>query len=368
MRNKVISILFCLLIAAGIGASVILPDKYYSENEKRTLKQFPKPSLEEIFKGKFGNEIEVYLADQFPARNGWVTLKTITDRISGKAESNGVYFADSGYLIEAHKSLPSKQAKANIAALKMLSDKLAEQNITMRVMLVPTASYILSEKLPPFAPNANQHSVIEYAGQQGLNIVDVTEALSKHKDEYIYYKTDHHWTALGAYYAYAELIRSKGDTPAPLTEWTKRELCNNFRGTTYSKVNYPFAPFDTIDAYYKSEKHNVNYNNGNYITDSIYEEKYLNGSDQYAVFFNSNQATSKVDGNGKGKLLIIKDSYANCFGQFVIDDYEQTHLIDLRFFTGKVTDYIQENGITEVLVMYNIPNFCTDISAARCFR
>lgn len=338
MRNKVISILFCVMLAAGIGASAILADKYYSESEKRTLKQFPSLTAEEIFDGKLGDEIEQYLAEQFPARDGWVTVKTLAELASGKREIGGVFFADDGYLIEAHKSLPSKQAKTNIAALKMLSDSLAKSNIEMRVILAPTASQILSEKLPPFAPNANQSAVIEYARTQGLNVVDVTGALSGHKDEYIFYKTDHHWTSLGAYYAYAEWRRAKGETPEP------------------------------IDAYFKREKHEVNYNNGEYVTDSIFEEKFLNGSDRYAVFFNSNQAVTKINGSGSGKILIIKDSYANCFGQFVVDDYAETHLIDLRFFTGKVTDYIRENGIAEVLALYNIPNFCADISAARCFR
>lgn len=338
MRNKVISILFCVMLAAGIGASAILPDRYYSESEKRTLKRFPSLTAEEIFDGKLGDEIEQYLAEQFPARDGWVTVKTLAELASGKREIGGVFFADDGYLIEAHKSLPSKQAKTNIAALKMLSDSLAKSNIEMRVILAPTASQILSEKLPPFAPNANQSAVIEYARTQGLNVVDVTGALSGHKDEYIFYKTDHHWTSLGAYYAYAEWKRAKGETPEP------------------------------IDAYFKREKHEVNYNNGEYVTDSIFEEKFLNGSDRYAVFFNSNQAVTKINGSGSGKILIIKDSYANCFGQFVVDDYAETHLIDLRFFTGKVTDYIQENRITEVLALYNIPNFCADISAARCFR
>ena len=336
MRNKVISILFCVMLAAGIGASAILADKYYSESEKRTLKQFPSLTAEEIFDGKLGDEIEQYLAEQFPARDGWVTVKTLAELASGKREIGGVFFADDGYLIEAHKSLPSKQAKTNIAALKMLSDSLAKSNIEMRVVLAPTTSQILSEKLPQFAPNANQSAVIEYARKQGLNVVDVTGALAGHKDEYIFYKTDHHWTSLGAYYAYAEWRRAKGETPEP------------------------------IDAYFKREQHEVNYNNGEYVTDSIFEEKFLNGSDRYAVFFNSNQAVTKI--TGSGKLLIIKDSYANCFRQFVVDDYAETHLIDLRFFTGKVTDYIRENGITEVLALYNIPNFCADISAARCFR
>lgn len=338
MRNKVISILFCVMLAAGIGASAILPDRYYSESEKRTLKQFPTLTAEEIFDGKLGDEIEQYLAEQFPARDGWVTVKTLAELASGKREIGGVFFADDGYLIEAHKSLPSKQAKTNIAALKMLSDSLAKSNIEMRVILAPTASQILSKKLPPFAPNANQSAVIEYARTQGLNVVDVTGALSGHKDEYIFYKTDHHWTSLGAYYAYAEWRRAKGETPEP------------------------------IDAYFKREQHEVNYNNGEYVTDSIFEEKFLNGSDRYAVFFNSNQAVTKINGSGSGKILIIKDSYANCFGQFVVDDYAETHLIDLRFFTGKVTDYIRENGIAEVLALYNIQNFSTDISAARCFR
>ena len=367
MRNKVITALFCGMLAAGIITGLVLPDKYYSETEKRTLKQFPDISADEIFDGNFGDDIEEYLADQFPGRNGWVTIKTIADRVSGKTESNGVYFAADDYLIEAHENLPAKQAKKNIAALKALSDRLAAQGITMKVMLVPTASEVLSDKLPAFAPNADQHSVIEYAKKQGLDVVDVTGALSEHSDEYIYYRTDHHWTSLGAYYAYAEWVRSKGGTPAPLSDWTKCVLCEDFRGTTYSKVNYPFAPYDTIDAYYRQENHAVDYNGGDYVTDSIYEEKFLDGSDKYAVFFNSNQSTTKVTGNGEGKLLVIKDSYANTFGQFVVDDYAETHLIDMRFFRGKVSGYIAENGITEVLVLYNIPNFCEDTGAAKCF-
>lgn len=85
------------------------------------------------------------------------------------------------------------------------------------------------------------------------------------------------------------------------------------------------------------------------------------------MFFNSNQSTTKVTGNGEGKLLVIKDSCANTFGRFVLDDYAETHLIDMRFFRGKVSGHIAENGITEVLVLYNIPNFCEDTGAAKCF-
>lgn len=368
MRNKVITILFCFLLIAGIGASIIVPDKYYSENEKRTLKQFPTISLADIRSGKFGNEIESYLADQFPARDGWVTFKTIAEWVSGKKESGGVYFADDGYLIEIHKTFNNKQTVANIAAVKQLQDTLAKQGITLRTMLVPTAGDILADKLPKYAPNADQQAIIEYAKRKGLNAVDVTAELNEHKDEYIFYKTDHHWTSLGAYYTYAAWMQTKGEMPAPLSDWTKEMLCDNFHGTTYSKVNYPFAPYDTIDAYYKAAHHKVDYNSGNYVTDSIYERKYLEGSDQYATFLNSNQSTTVVSCGGNGKLLILKDSYANCFAQFCVDDYEETHLIDMRFFRGSVQEYIKENGITEVLVLYNIPNFTSDSGITRCAK
>lgn len=368
MRNKLTATLFCALLAAGTITSVILPDKYYSANEKRTLKQLPAVSAEAVFTGKYGSEIEKYLSDQFPARDGWVTLKTLSELALGKRESGGVYFADDNYLIEAHKSINTRQLTANIAAVKELSGRLAEYGIPLDVMLVPTASEILSEKLPAFAPNADQSAVIEYARRQGLNMIDVTAALSAHSDEYIFYKTDHHWTSLGAYYAYAAWQTSCGRDYISLSEWQTETLCDNFRGTTYSKVNYPFAPYDEITAYYKTKAHTVEYNSGSYVTDSIYERKYLNGSDQYAVFLNSNQAETVIHGSGKGKLLIVKDSYANTFAQFTADGFEETRLIDMRFFKGSVTEYAKTHGITQALVLYNLPNFAEDAGITRCAK
>ena len=75
-----------------------------------------------------------------------------------------------------------------------------------------------------------------------------------------------------------------------------------------------------------------------------------------------------VKGGGTGKCLILKDSYANCFAQFAVDDFEETHLIDMRFFRGTVKKYIEENAIDEVLVLYNIPNFASDMAVMMCDR
>lgn len=360
MRNKITTILFVLMLAAGLAAHFCTPDRAYSKNEKRLLAGVPKVSAKRIRSGAFGDDIEKYLADQFPLRDSFVSVKTVTERLLGKRESGGAYFADDGYLMEVRVAFDEDQIAKNVKALLKLQSQAEELNIPFRVMLVPTAADILSQKLPKFAPNADQQAVLTYAKEQGLKLIDVTEALKAHKDEYIYYRTDHHWTSLGAYYAYAAWMQDKGETPAPLSAFKKETLCTDFRGTTYAKVNYPFAAYDTIDAYSRADSHHVDYNQGYYVTETIYERKYLEEDNPYAVFFNSNQSVTVAQAGGQGKLLIVKDSYANCFAQFPLDDYEEVHMIDLRFFAHPLSEYIGENGITEVLVLYNIPNFSED--------
>ena len=364
MKRKVLPLLFCLLLAAGTVLGPVLPDRYYADAERRTLKQFPALTAKALFSGRFARELEVYLADQFPGREGWVAAKTLAERLSGKPESGGVSFAADGYLIELHPGLEEEQLAANLAALKALSDALAAEGISLTLMPVPTAAWTLRAKLPAHTPNADQRAVAAAAEAVGLRVFDVTPALEAHGSEAIYYRTDHHWTSLGAWYAYAAWRESLGETPAPMSAWTRETLTDAFRGTTWAKVNDPFAQADAIEAWYQTWNRAVSYNGGSSTADSIYEGKYLRSADPYGVFFNSNQADAVAAGAGEGRLLILKDSYANCFAQFCLDDYEQTHLIDLRFFRGSVSAYAAAQGITQVLVLYNVPNLCADTALA----
>lgn len=365
MRNKILSLLFCGLLLAGLVLGLALPDRFWSDHERRSLRQAPTLSAKSFFSGKFAEEFEEYLADQFPGRDGWVAVRTLAERLSGRPESGGVSFAADGYLIELHPSLDETQLAANLAALRRLSERLAASGLTLRLMAVPTAAWTLRDKLPAHTPNADQRTVISAARDLGLEVVDVSAALEAHGEAYIYYRTDHHWTSLGAYYAWAAWREALGLDPAAPETWTRETLTETFRGTTWAKVNDPFVTPDVIEAWYRTPTRSVSYNGGATAADSIYERRYLDSADPYAVFFNSNQAEAVALGQGSGRLLILKDSYANCFAQLCVDDYEQTHLLDLRFFRGSVTDYAADHGITEVLVLYNIPNLCEDTALAR---
>ena len=357
MRNKTITSSFCLLLAVSALIGLLMPDRYYSEREKRTLTQKPKFTVANFISGEFSDELEKYLTDQVPLRDGWVTMKTYMELTVGKRESGGVYICKDKYLMDKFTSYSKKQLVANAAALVDLQEKLAAEGISMNTILVPMAAQVLTDKLPAYAPVADYAAILQVLTDAGVDTTDVLSVLAAHSSENIYYRTDHHWTSLGAYYAYCAW---RGIEPN-VDEWTQEVLCDDFYGTTWNKVPLPTVPAEEITAWYKHINRSVSYNNGQYETDSIYERKYLSGSDQYAVFLNSNQAQTVIEGSGKsGKLLLIKDSYGNTFSQFPVEDYAEVHVLDLRFFKGDVTEYAKENDITDALVLYGVQNFVKD--------
>lgn len=357
MRNKLIISFFCVLLAVCALAGLFIPDKYYSKREKRTLAQAPQFSAADFFFGKFGDKLETYLADQVPLRNKWITLKTYLELGIGKHESGGVYICEDKYLMDKFTSYSKKQLTSNAEALAKLQKELAGEGISMHTMLVPVAAQVLSDKLPAYAPVADYAVILKVLSDADVSVTDVMNTLAAHSGETIYYRTDHHWTSLGAYYAYCAW---RGIEPSA-DEWTQEVLCNNFRGTTWNKVPLSSVPAEEITAWYKHANRRVSYNNGEYETDSIYERKYLDGSDQYATFLNSNQAQTVIQGSGEeGKLLLVKDSYGNTFAQFPVEDYAEVHVIDLRFFRDDIAEYAKANGITDALVLYGVQNFAKD--------
>lgn len=364
-REKGIILFATILLTISTLAGPLAPDRVYSEHEKRTLAEFPTFDAEEFLSGGFAEGLEDYLSDQIPLRDHFITVKTFAEMAVGKRESGGVYIAKDNYLMDKFASYNPKLLKLNAASVASLQADLEKRGIDVWTMTVPVASQVLTDKLPAFAPAASYEKMLGVLQEAGLKTIDLKKVLDAHKEENIYYRTDHHWTSLGAYYSYWEWMTALGRKAAPESCWTKEDLCDNFRGTTWNKVPLPTIPAETITAWYQHENRSVSYNNGEYETGSIYEKKYLGGSDQYAVFLNSNQAETVIEGSGdagSGKLLIIKDSYGNTFSQFACEDFEEVRVIDLRFFRDDIRDYIDENEITDVLVLYGIQNFAQDVS------
>ena len=340
----------------------------FSDNENRLLAQMPNFTVEKLLDGSFGSEYETYLSDQFFLRDSWIYMKACSERVLLKQDINGVYFGKDGYLIEKHDNakvdteILNRNLQRMADFIKKYAESLGEEHV--KVMLVPTASDTLQNKLPPFAIGFDQEAMREQAQSMVPDgtFVDVSGVLKSHAAEYIYYRTDHHWTTLGAYYAYEEWAKACGLTPIPLSEYKELVASDEFFGTLHSKINMPVAP-DTMYLYEKEgAKYEVEYNMDGVVYDSLYIDKHLEGKDKYSVYLGGNNALVEINSENKNgeKLLIIKDSFAHSFTPFVLEHFETTYMIDFRYFNMPVSQFIEEYGITDILVLYNEINLATD--------
>ena len=199
-RNSLLTIgLVCaVLLVLGV-ANLWNSDRVYSEAENRVLASRPAFSWESLFTGEYGDAYEKYMSDQFVGRDKWVGLKTRADIRFRKKEINGVYLGADHYLIGVNDpdEYTEQMENSRVASLTKLVN-----HWDAKVMLVPTADNILTDKLPAFAPYYDEERLLTKVrnsiGEE--HYIDVYYALQEHAQEPIYYRTDHHWTSLGAYY------------------------------------------------------------------------------------------------------------------------------------------------------------------------
>jgi hypothetical protein len=364
-QAKITLAVFLALLFTLTVINLATPTREFSENENRPLQQLPSFSWDALLDGDFTADFDSFVTDQFVLRDGWVGMKTLLERSRGQQRSGGVYFASDDYLIEMFDTVDADRYAKNLAFVGDFSRRVEDElGVPVRTLLAPTASMMLSDKLPRNAPEVDQSALLLQASAALPSLIDLTAALGRHSGEYIYYRTDHHWTSLGAYYAYADWREQTGRTAPPLDEITVSQLSDEFYGTTYSKANLYNIPPDVINSFEppNATPLTVNYDNGKALSDSIYERSFLGTKDKYSVFLNANQPILRVETgvqNGE-RLLLIKDSYANTFAQNLVADYEEIVMIDLRYFHESAYNFIRDNAITEVLVLYNLKGFSGD--------
>ncbi|CDM69891.1 hypothetical protein CM240_2774 [Clostridium bornimense] len=374
MKNKnfIVAGVFVVFIFIVSLLNIISPTKIYSEKEKRKLAQSPELNKETIFSGKFTREYEEYFNDQFVFRDNWISLNTKYKILSLNKDINDVYLGKDNYLFEDTSSYDTKKLYKNMDHLKNLiikyKDSIGENNIN--IMLIPNGSEILSDKLPKYATVLDQQRILKDAEVMYKdNFINTYDILKRNKSKYIYYKTDHHWTTLGAYYAYNAWADKTNHEIETFSSDNTKIVSTNFLGTIYSKINYAKEP-DIITIYNPEEKYSVNYDSNTSSSTSLYNLEYLEKKDQYSVFLDGNHGLVTItSSNTNGKnLLIIKDSYANCFIPFIADEYEKIHVIDLRYYNSSLESYIEDNDISELLVLYNINSIAKDTNLYKVTR
>ena len=355
--------------------------KVFSENENRYLQDLPELTIDNIIDKKFTPDFEKYFSDRIFLREDWIGLKNNFDKLLGKTEIKGVFTAD-GRMIEGWKSYDKDSVDKNLAAMNEFAEK--NPDINMYFMLAPTAQGIYEDTLPDNCGIESQKAFIKYCYETtpAITGIDVFSDLYAARDNYIYYRTDHHWTSLASYYAYNAASKVMKYTPYTLDKFSVEHASNSFKGTLYSKTLDNSITPDTIDYYslsggdpsilvsvWNGEKENDEKVVKKY--SSMYFRNYLEKKDKYSSFLGTNVPEINIKSKlpkeaDNGSLLVIKDSYAHSLVPFLTKNYSNITVIDLRYINGTFEDVgINLEDYNSVLFMFNAITFSQDVNVKK---
>ena len=356
--------LFLLFLYGIAAANLFTKDRLFSQMENRMLAQRPKAELKTVLSGKFMEEYETYMTDQFVARDAFIRIKSLGERTLGKKINNGVYYGEDGYLAEQLQDLDEKQLDKNMEALKRFLEKKKKK---VYFALIPGSVEINRDRFFPFLPEPDQKEVIRELYKQteetDVVCVDMYGALWERREEALFYRTDHHWTSLGAYYGYRAFMEAKKEAAVALSDYTETVRSETFYGTLYSKTGAFWIAPDRITTYVEEDGIQVERVEGKTTADGLlYDESRLEKKDKYSMFLGGNQplAILRTDNRDAPKLLVIRDSYFDSMAPFLTPHYSEIYIVDFRYNRADVSQFMEETGIDEVFICYSLANFHQD--------
>ncbi|MCM1307956.1 MAG: DHHW family protein [Butyrivibrio sp.] len=358
---RIITIIFLCFMPVWM---LVSRDVDFSDKENRYMAKFPKITVKALADGSFMEDFETYLTDQFPVRDACITLKTNTLRLLGQRRINGVYICDKGYLI-------AEEEKYSPAALEDLTQAVNgfadASGADVKFMLVPNASLIYEERLP-YGVKSTENDTVELVKSRlsdSVGFVDVRDALLAQKGIQLYYKTDHHWTTAAAYAAFEEYAREAG-LDISSVQYESYCVSGAFQGTQASNCGV-YSSSDAVNICVPKDSEGsyiVNYADETRKSATLFDMSRLEEKDKYLVFMGGNYSRVDISTRTKNgrRLLLIKDSYANCFIPMLTPCYEEIIVIDPRYYYDDIYQLMSDNMISDVLFLYNVNSFVSDNS------
>lgn len=415
-KNNARAVIACFFVLLFIGVTVALylPLRpTYSEAEKRELTKFPEFSVEALLDGSYFSGISTWYSDTFPFREIFINANSkiksfygIGDSISGFVDEIG---DDIPVIPEAPtggeavtKPLVTDQPtteppeKIDESLIQKLSSIIIVDNAAYEYysfirstadgyaatvsraanalkdkarvfcMVIPTSIDItLDDGIRKNVSTTSQNDAINYiysVMSSDVTGIKLYDPLRAHRNEYIYFRTDHHWTALGAYYAYCEYALAAGLTPAPLSAFEEKQF-DNFVGAFYNDSGkdpalekepdtvYAYKPIGNIKLEYTDKK-------GNKASWPIIADvsDWSRGS-KYSTFIGGDQPYTHIvnsDITDASSCLVIKESFGNAMVPFLTMNYAEVHVIDYRYWKGDISKFARTNEIDDVIFLNNI--------------
>ena len=366
--SRAIGAIFGVFIVLTLLLNIVTPTRQFSEAENRSLSTRPALSLASVKSGSWFSDFNEYFSDQFLGRDLCMSINAWRNILTLKPESSGVYFGSDGQLFSEDIPLSKKAQDHTVTAINDYVANHPELNYYM--MVLPKASTIQKDRLPLAAPAQDQNLLIDEF-EKGLDDkvvrLDASPALMDAKDDYIYYKTDHHWTSDGAYKVFQQTAPDMG-IDLSKTGYTRYLVADGFEGTLGSKSGKHttkdqicvYQPNDTKVQYF------VSYPDTQEKYPSMFMEDKLEGKDKYLLFFGGNHPVVdiKTTADTDDVLLVFKDSYANCYMQFLYPYYRRIIMVDPRYYYDNVNTILRTANVTDVLFLYSADTLLADTNLA----
>ena len=351
---KYTSILFfTIFIFAMPLISIFTEDKSISTLENKILQQLPRLSFDNVLSGKFMKEFDSYTNDQFPFRSEFIKIKNSYSYCIGNREFRNIYVAN-GKMLEKF-ILNEDILNANVSSIYELSNSFKNNHdIDSTLMIIPTSIAFYEDFLPSYSVTDKQDIMFDklkdVLKDSSLKFYTPYYTLLENKDKYIYFNTDHHWTQLGASLAFDDMYNTNISNSSTYTK-----VSDKFYGTYYSKAILPNVAGDSIYSYREFNNFDIQVDFSDKY-DTLYSPLKLEGKNKYQYFLHGDPSFAVIDGNKNldKEIIIFKDSFAHNFIPMLTLNYSKIHVVDPRYYSGDINEYISSNNITEALFIHNI--------------
>lgn len=348
-----------LLVFIGIFSlvTIIKPKEHFSETENRKLAEPPELSSDVLMNGDFTDGLNQYMTDHFAGRSAWLEFRTKAKSQIGETIVNDVY-TDSRMLLNTKKS--SEKALPDYAdAINSFAENYSG---TVYITVIPTSAGVYSDLLPVYLQsNPENQRINSFYDMLDADIrrIDAFNILKMMKESYIYYRNDTKWTSYGAYCVYRTVIQKLGFLPTSYDKYTIEHVADSFRGNLYSKTLYSAAKPDILDIYDYPSGESVTsctvYDNYGRVSEgSLYDRSKLDSGYMYDMYLGSDAPVVEIETtvNNDRKLLVVKDSYADCFIPFLTQHYSSITVLSLEKMNEEIDRYVDTSEYEQTLFLF----------------